>query len=485
MNWSRGGFALSEFNAPLGTGSQVAVRAFISFQGYEISFITKVKEVWSQSEQRAAAYEFVALNEKQRELLEFFANGLISGQMGSFEDAIKRIDIPVTPISEQPVGDEIKVSSGAIYKRAVIGMSYLVGGLLIGFYITTSTYSALFEINVETAVISAPVEILRAPASGTLEAIHAPLDHDVLIKAPLLAIRDTATSEEIELAKISVEIEKSALKQKESALRTVRDIGSSRIDIAMSKINTLKEQLAMAQKSAATRIVQLRKAGVVSQLEREQADNKVAMLRDDVATAKADLAIAMRGIGNPNDGRMYAGLELKGDVPELEMAVHYARQRVAFEEEKFKVLQNRLAQSRVVAPFDGRVTRYYVSVGSAVEKGQPIAIVEHSHHRYVDAFLTQAELERMGIVEPAQITIPSMDRKFTARVARVDRTSGLLDDQVAQIRWPDNNARTARVVLEFTGNDFRAGAHPIPAGLPVIVKLKKNPILNNWLPDFR
>lgn len=480
INWSRGGFALADFNAPLGTGSQIAARAFISFQGYEISFVTQVKEVWWQRDARVAAYEFVALNEKQQEILEFFANGLISGEMAPFAEAIKRIDIPVTPIAEQPDFDDSNGGTRTRFKRSAIAGVYLIGGLSIGTYIATSIYSTLFEINVETAVVSAPVEILRAPAGGTLEAIHAPLDKDVPSSAPILTIHDPATTEELALARISLEIEKSALKQKEAALRTVRDIGSTRIEIAKSRINTLKEQLALAEKSA-MRIGGLRKSGLVSETEREQAQNKVATLRAELASSKADLAIATRGVGNSNDGRMYAALELKGDMPELEMTVQYARQRVALEEEKLKVLQARLTQTRIIAPFDGRVTRYYVSVGASVEKGQPIAIVEHSNQRHVEAFLTQTEIDRMSITAPAYATIPSMNRELKAKVARVDRTSGLVDDQIAQLRWPDNNARSARVVLEFNESPLDANGQPIPTGLPVIVTLKRN-LIFNWLP---
>ncbi len=479
-NWSRGGFSLADFAEPVGAGTHIAVRAFISFQGYEISFVTKVKVVWVETPERVAAFEFVGLNEKQNELLEFFANGLISGEMTSFQDAIKRIDIPVTPIAEHPDLDTGEEHPRTTYKRLAIGASYLVVGLAVGTYVATSIYSTLFEINVESAVVSAPVEILRAPASGTLESIYIALDQDVPANTPILGIHDAATSEEIELAKISLAIEKSALQQKENALLTVRDIGTSRIEIAKSKINTLKEQLAFAEKNA-KRIARLRKSGVVSDVDREQADNKVTVLRADLAAAKADLLIANRGVGNTNDGRMYAALEIKGDVPELEMAVHYARQRVAYEEEKFKVLKARLAQSQIVAPFEGRVTRFYVSAGAAVEKGQPLAIVEHAHQRHVDAFLTQAEIDRMSITAPARATIPSMDRDIHVKVARIDRTSGLVDDQFAQLRWSDNNARTAHVVLEFDGGAKELGERPIPTGLPVVVTLRKNPLIN-WLP---
>lgn len=479
-NWSRGGFLLGGASLAVKPGSVLAGRVVLSFQGYEISFVTRIAAVWTRPDERLAAFAFGGLNEKQNELLEFFAKGLVSGEMAAFADAIKRIDIPVTPISEHPDAADTHAATDKTFRRWAIGGAYLAGGLLIGTYVASSLYATLFEINVETAVVSAPVEVIHAPVAGTIESIDAPLDRDLAAGTSLLRIHDPSAREDLELARIGLEIERSGLRQKENALRTVRDIGSSRAEIARNRIATIKDQLALAEKTSA-RLDRLRKTGLVSEVEREQAANKVATLRADLATAKADLTIANRGVGNANDGRMYAALELKGDLPELEMAVQYARQRVTLEEEKLKAMQQRLAQSQVTAPFPGHVTRYFVSPGSAIEKGQAIAIVEHATKRYVDAFLTQTEIDRMSITDPAIAAIPAVQRELKARIARVDRTSGLVDGELAQIRWPDNNARTARVILEFETDDLTTDGSPIPTGLPVVVTLRKNQLFR-WLP---
>ncbi len=479
-NWSRGGFLISDQGLSVPPGKTIACRVVVSFQGYEISFVTKISSAWTNPQERQTAFSFVSLNEKQNELLEFFAKGLVSGEMAAFAEAIKRVDIPVTPINEEPDFDEASPFSPNRFRRLSIGSVYLAGGLLIGGYVASSVYSTLFEINVETAVVSAPMEIIHSPVAGTIETVDATLDRELIKGAPLIRIRDPSANEDLELARIGLEIEKSELRQKENALRTVREIGTSRIEIAKTRIATVKEQLALAEKTYA-RLNRLRKSGLVSEMEREQAANKATTLRADLAAAKADLTIATRGVGNANDGRMYAALEIKGDLPELEMAVQYARQRVTLEEEKFKAMQTRIAQLQVNAPFDGHVTRFFVSPGSTVEKGQAIAIIEHATQRYVDAFLTQTEIDRMSIKDPAYAVIPALDRELRAKVARIDRTSGLVDGQLPQLRWPDGNTRSARVVLEFDADDLRTDGAPIPSGLPVFVTFKKNPILN-WLP---
>jgi len=58
---------------------------------------------WRVNEETGiVGFQFIELAGRSSDLLNYFSADLIRGRMGTFEDSICRIDVPITPISTKP-----------------------------------------------------------------------------------------------------------------------------------------------------------------------------------------------------------------------------------------------------------------------------------------------------------------------------------------------------------------------------------------------
>ncbi len=82
----------------------------------------------------ALACEFHELTDRQRELLTFFARGVLSGEMESVDGIIRRIDSPVTPVDvDVAVPKQLQSSSAIAWNRARYAFYVLVGVVATAF----------------------------------------------------------------------------------------------------------------------------------------------------------------------------------------------------------------------------------------------------------------------------------------------------------------------------------------------------------------
>lgn len=471
-NWCLGGIQIAVNSQRLAVNTELPLRITLSFQGFEIAFVCKARVAWVAADYRSTGLAFSKLDGRHRTLLEYFAQGLMSGQMAAFEDAIRRIDIPVTPASDKPdvppMDDEQQRRRRN--RRLAIGAAYGVSGVLVAGYVLLSLIHQIFHVHVNTATLSAPVEVLNAPAGGVVHESTIRAGDNVDKQQVVLSIRDDTAIEQADLQEINVQIAQANLREKEGAFHLVKQVGVSRIEIAQSKLESLRQQLAMAQKNV-KRLRALKQAGTVSDMVREEAETKAVTLAGELRAAEAESSIASRNTVGVSDARTYADLRLKGDVPEMESAVHFARQQVKLEEQKLQLLKARLDQAQVIAPFSGRVAKILVSPGNVVQKGQAVAVLEHATERVVEAYLTQSEAEYIGLDKRAHATVPALGVSYMLKIARIERANGMVDENVLRMRWNDNSERTTLVTLAF--ETLPSDLLSIPTGLPVVVRFPK------------
>src|SRR5215813_4066276 len=152
-DWSCGGFSLDRFDGPAMPGDRVSIQFSLDFQGFAISFPGEAKVLRRNGEFLAA--EFVNLGDREHQLLRYFTSALVSGQMVPVDNVLKSLDRPVTkiainppPVAQAPVRHALR--------RILIALIYLVVGLAILGFAFYSLAGQVTQLNVETAVTSAP-----------------------------------------------------------------------------------------------------------------------------------------------------------------------------------------------------------------------------------------------------------------------------------------------------------------------------------------
>lgn len=200
------------------------------------------------------------------------------------------------------------------------------------------------------------------------------------------------------------------------------------------------------------------RAGILAFVEPEEGDSvtsgqQVAGLRDEVAVAR--LAITEKQAENDIEVRyavkaaevaeaehekaVEANRRVRGAVPEVEvrrLKLAAERSVLQIEQAKHQLEINRLNRDeasaelqtyRIVAPFDGTVTRVYKSRGEAVQQGDPILELASTRRVRVEGYVELADVwkVRPGARVEVQLAVPEVELEieqatFEGRIVFVD-----------------------------------------------------------------
>jgi multidrug resistance efflux pump len=146
---------------------------------------------------------------------------------------------------------------------------------------------------------------------------------------------------------------------------------------------------------------------------------------------------------------------------------------IALAQQRYIASLNHRERLAVRSPFDGVVLDLPRLDDASVRRGDVIAVIEQRKKRQVTAWLNQDEVLRVGLGDEATVFVPGLGETLTARITRIDRTSGFVEEQKrAQnpgYRWRGPVDRTAKVTLEFPDPQRVANAERYRSGLPVVV----------------
>jgi len=171
-NWSLGGIKISNIDRDLPKpGEELLIEVSIPFQGFDINFSAEFKVVRNDADSRMIAGKFVALGERERDLMQLFIEDLIRGSMSDTRDTIQRIDVPVTPISTKPDIDPGIQAPVGRWSRKTIFMTlfYVLAGIGIFGYLILMIYTNFVRLEVRSAIITRPVIVEQALADSRVE----------------------------------------------------------------------------------------------------------------------------------------------------------------------------------------------------------------------------------------------------------------------------------------------------------------------------
>ncbi len=482
-DWSLGGLRIDGYPGEIPVaGAELPFHLTLPFQGFDVSFDIKAEVVRTNAAEKMFAVRYTEIGERERELMQHFIEELVRGSMSDVEDTIQRIDVPVTPARLEP---DTKKIPGAMpvrrwpVKTVVMTTFYALAGLVIFGYAGLLGYSNFYRMEIQTAVISAPVEVVTAQSDGQVVLTGVKPGDEVRAGEVVVNVLDNQLEREIELADIAVKERKAQLaylKQKQTEelerLRGFATVEMKNVKQSKVELQGLREQLKLVQLQH-DRIKSLYEKGYMTASKVDEIAKQVIELESLIERRRIELT-SRADLAEQNFGkRLYTGQTIEGQAPDVEAQVRLAEHEIALAEERRQSYEKQRDRVSVVAPFDGTVLQIPRINGGSVRRGDTLAVIEQRRDRQVTAFLDQDEILKVGLGDEALVYIPSLSETVKGRVVSIDRTSGFVREQNQRqspgYGWRGPHDRSAQIVIDFADPNKVSDDHRYRAGLPVVV----------------
>jgi multidrug resistance efflux pump len=489
-DWSLGGLRVEGFPGDVpAVGSDIELKLELPFQGFEVAFDATATVVRCDAARGFFAVMFKKLGEREAELMKHFIDELVRGKMSPVADTIQRIDVPVTPASTAP--DPNPTSKLPVHRWPARTMAftafYFVAGFIIFGYALVLVWTNFLRMEVDTAVISAPVEAVRAQIDGRVKWGRYRSGDRVPAGAIVLHVLDHELEKEIDFAGLDIAQKKAQvvslrmqLKEELERIVAFATVDQKNVEQIALDLSSL-QAAAKAAQSHHERLNALYKQGFTTQTLVEMAEKQMVAARQAAESKAVELA-SRKSLAEQNGGRrLYNGQTFIGDRAKVEAQLHQLEQEMSIAERKLKTLEAHRDRLAVVSPFSGVLTELSRVDGAMVRKGDTIAVLEQPDAREVTAYLRQDEVLKVGLGDPATIYLPALGETRRGRVTAIDRTAGFVNEQNSTYTWRGPRDRSARVTLAFDDNGNEAG-HSYRSGTPAIVLFRtrtSNYILND------
>ena len=485
-DWSLGGLRIEGFPDALpAVGEEVPMHLTLPFQGFDVSFDAKAEVVRINEDAGMFAVRFTELGERERELMSHFIEDLVRGSMSVIEDTIQRIDVPVTPASLKPdpsPAEQVPVRRWPV-RTMVMTAIYAFVGLIVFGYAAVLMYSNFYRMEVQTAVINAPVETVRAPNDGRVAWTNVKPGDRVRSGQLIVKVFDHRLERDIDIAAADVREQKAKLnylkRRHHNELERAEDYATVEIKNVRQervRLEALKEEYGTARRRA-DRLKRLFDKGFSTNDKYEDALRESIRLRKEIQVRALELQARAELTDRHIGKRLFTGSNIVGEVRDVAAEVKLAQASIKISEQKHQALVDQRDRLSATAPFDGTVIDLPRGDNGFVRPGDVVAIIEKDSARHVLAYLTQDEVVRVGLGDRVTMYVPAVGKSLKGRVVNIDRTSGFVREQDARhnpgYSWRGPSDRSAKVSIAFEDDKIAAGSSIYKTGMPVVVIFAK------------
>jgi multidrug resistance efflux pump len=496
-DWSLGGLRLDGFPGTLPElGATIRLELSIPFQGFDVNFPCEAQVVRRIEASQTFAVKYTDIGERELGLMEHFIDELIRGSMVDVKETIQRIDVPVTPASTKPDPNPLSKVPISRWPTKTIAFAalYLTIGLFVFGYAAVIAYTNFVRMEVDSAVIASPIESVRSQVNGRIIYGKYRQGDRVPKGALLLSVVDNDLERQIDMASIDIK-DKSAQKaaldrqlieelERVTAFSKVEDKNLDQITL---EIQSLEAQVKAAQ-ALHQRLAHLFKQGFTTATQVESAEKQM-IAAQKLAQAKGVELQTRRSLATYNAGsRLYNGQGFSGDRAKIEAQAFLAREHVSVAEKKLQALLDHRDRLAVYAPYAGTLQELPRADGSMVRMGDVLAVVENPKSREIWAFLRQDEVLSVGLGDEVGIYLPGLSELRKAKVLRIDRTIGFVNEMNSTYVWRGPRDRSAKVILEFTDTGKRAQDDNYRTGMPAVAIFSTRPtnyLIGDMMHRFR
>jgi membrane fusion protein, multidrug efflux system len=337
---------------------------------------------------------------------------------------------PVTPLPTASTGGTAASKRKRLFGilGAVIAVAAL--GTLAGLWLTAD------RVSTDNAYVNADLVQVTPLYAGPVAATYV-TDTDAVNKGQLLVLLDDADAH-IALAQAKAELGQVERRVRgyfanDVALGGVvhsreADIASATAKVAGAKADFERARIDLERRQA------LAESGAVSGDELTQAENAYASAKANLASATAARAetLAQRAAAQGQQSvnkALFEGASAEGN-PEVLAA-----------RAKVEQAELNLERTRIVAPVDGIIAKNAVQVGQQVTPGQQLMAIVPVERVYVDANYKEAQLRKVQVGQPAELTADLYGRgvKYHGKVVGLGGGTGaafsLIPAQNATGNW--------------------------------------------------
>lgn len=474
IDWSLGGFRIMECDSQFEKNTEFVTELIIPFNNYQIRFHQKARVIRSGRVKSELAAEFLDMETQNADILSFFIEGLLSGELEKSGDTIRRMDVTLLPEAGADEAAEKKESPRDRRKRYVFSSLYVVAGLVATVYLVWTLYSSLFRLEIDSALLIGDREVITTPLDGKLDSQVVPEGGFVRIGDPMLVIDNPSFSERLHEAEMEVadaaltvaEFEAMESNQR-NTMKVYRRIGDMRLESAQKREADIRRDLELAEKRY-DRLVNLSGQGFVSQNEIDAEEQLMTRLRSQLREVESERRIAMVSLESLDKGLFFTADRLVGDINNIESSLESARKRLVLARRMLETVQRSAEMQVIKAPYDARIVSYHHSQGTSVSRGQPVALLEKAGSPHVKAYLSQNEAKHVRIGDHAGVYVPSLGQHFTATVQTFARRTDFRDEETGLAIVNKDRTLPACVHLFLNGPN-----NGLESGLPVVVNFSR------------
>ena len=386
-DWSVGGLRLNGYPATLPQpGDFLPLNLSLPFQGFNVGFEAVGEVVRVVPERREIGIKFVDLGDREARLMQHFVEELVRGSMTDIEDTIQRMDVPLTPVSTKPDVNPKKElpSSRRSLRMMLYSGFYIAAGVLIFGYTGLTMYTNFFRLEIDAAVVSAPVETVRADADGRVHWTGFKPGDQVAAGEIVLEVSDNTVEHQLDLAEIDVKEKQSQLlflkRRQVEELSRMEDFATlEESDLAQKKLDIDARQVAYASaKAHYERVAALGAKGFATRTQIEEALSKRTDAEKDLARMQLDRETRARLFGKNLGIRSLAGDALVGERASIEAEIKLAEAQIEMSREKRDALINHRSRLSVQAPFAGTLLDLPRNDNGTIRRGDVIAVIEQA-----------------------------------------------------------------------------------------------------------
>ena len=485
-NWSLGGVNFSDHEGQLPeVGDELEVGIEIPFQGFEIKFNTTLEVLRCDLETKMISGQFIDIGEREQELMQHFIEDIVRGAMSDIEDTIQRIDVPVTPASlspDTPKGEPVPIKRWPI-RAMVYSSAYMLSGVAVFAYAAMLVFSTYFNLEVTSAVISAPLEQVKAQAEGRLRWTQFRPGDPIVEGDVVLHVYDNKLEREIDLAGLAIKERSNEIAYLMRRKVDELDKASAFAQIEAKEIQQSRlQQESLQEQVNAARLIHVRAETLYSKghapaARVEATQKKLVELEKELESQKLELLTRIK-VAEKNIGKRYfSGDNVIGDLQRITDEIKRAEGLMEIDRQRFEIARRQRNRLAVVAPFTGTLLQLPRVNNSQIKAGETIALFEKNDQRTVTAFLTQDEVLEIEMGANVDIYIPATGEVASARIVDIDRTMGFFQQATTRspmrLQWRTSRERTARVSLAFRNPEALTNSRQYRAGLPVIANFER------------
>ncbi|MBN8531124.1 MAG: HlyD family efflux transporter periplasmic adaptor subunit [Alphaproteobacteria bacterium] len=491
IDWSLGGVGIQEFDLPAEPGDRLQAHLSMPLRGFNVMVTVEMEIVTRNESAKTIGCKFVNLNGEQEELLRYFVNTYIHGELAEIDQVISKNSAMPPALPEIPqrnlstlVRDiknlpalmrDTSPEQAAVYLRENWRYGALMSaGVLLIFVTLVSVYSKIFTVDASVAAVSVPMVQMRAPASGMVTAAIAAPKAVVAKGQELFTVKNDALVGEFEVAKANLQALEAKIvsfkKQLEGQDAFVKEYGS----LSESELSRAQATLRRAQRSMETATRQFERAQILKEkglMTEASFDNQRDMFdkaEQQLSAAQATLAEAQSNRRMVGKGYYFTGSRVEGkDGMDLKHALTMAESERSVLTARIDALQKQISELRVVSPCDCIVEEINAQNNSWITGGTlAYVLIEQKPENYsIEALIPQDEVHKITVGNNADIRLANGGDVIRGKVSAIN-VANLGQKRFGLADFAEKNPVYAKVMITPDHKLAR-----VEAGLPAQVKV--------------